>query len=274
MIVYKYHKIDKSESLRSGCSLEQALGDNKALDALFNRYAWFSSRKAFDDPFDSKIELIRPGPSELLGLRSTPDVARRIMIDGFVSDGKFTAAGERFLTVSETKLNEMIDSYAIYCASKECTISVLWSLYASQHQGFCVEFEFDEAESPKPVIYQQEIDSVEVLDLLRLDCGLSDGKELGVRIDKALHVKLEDWACQKEYRWILSKSVATIPRGKTGERVRYDGEKVKSIIFGCRMKEHVKDFIMINIPYKTVFKQAVEQPSRIEIRDFAAIVGR
>ncbi len=273
MIIYKYHKIDKPESLRRGCSLQQALGDNKALDALFNCYAWFSSRKAFDDPFDSKIELIRPGASEFLGLGLTADVAKRIMIDRFVSDGKFTAAGEKFLTDLEKNLNDMIDSYAIYCASEECTTSLLWSLYASQHQGFCIEFEFDEAESPNPVIYQQEIDSVEVMDLLKFNCGLSDGKELGVRIEKALRVKSEDWACQKEYRWIASKNVATVRRGKTGEKVRYGSEKVKSIIFGCRMTQHVKDFITTNIPYKTVFKQAVDKRSRIEISNYAAIVG-
>jgi hypothetical protein len=273
MIVFKYHRIDNPDVLMSGYPLKKALKDNRSLDALLNSYAWFCSRKAFDDPFDSKIQLIRPAPSEFLSLRSTPDTAKRRMIEKFVSGGKFTSAGEKFLTDLEANLNNMIDSYAIYCVSKKSTKNALWSLYASQHRGFCIELEFDEREHPKPVIYQKTIDSVGILDLLKVDCRLSDGKELGERIERALRVKLEDWACQEEYRWIASRGMAVIERGEKGKKVGYDHRKVKSIIFGCRMQQHVKDFITTNIPFKTVFKQAVERQSCIDICDYAAIVG-
>ena len=278
---YKYRKIDNPTSIRNGCSLQKALEDNPSLDALFKCEAVFSGRNNFSDLFDSKINLVWPSPSELLNLRFIYLWNKKTGIGKFVANGNFTSAGENFLKDIETRFSEMIDSYPIYCVCKYCTSNLLWAHYASGHEGFCIELEFNENNCPKSVVYQKNIDSIGIIEFIKYNCRLYDEKELGDRIDKALHVKLEEWYPEEEYRLIASNSMGKLCKGQKFKKIPYTSEKtqdslipiVKSVIFGCRMPDYVKQFIMKNIPFRTIFKKAIPKKDSIEIESVATLVG-
>ena len=162
----------------------------------------------------------------------------------------------------------MIDTYPIYSVSSQCTGNLLWAHYASSHKGFCIELAFHENEQPLKMTYQEDIASIDILDFLKHDLGLDSSNELGVKIRDALLVKLKAWHYESEYRWIASNSMGRVPKGKKCIRIHYDPQKVKSIIFGCRMQADVKNYIVKNIPFTTTFKQAVERKNCIEIVNF------
>lgn len=256
---YKYRGINNYDDLSKDFSL----------DALFYSYAIFSGRKNFKDLFDSKIHIEHPTPHQILSLLQYPNIDREIKykIKSWVLDEKFTLAGIDFFNNLVTSLNEMIDAYPIFSVSSYCTSNFLWSYYSSSHKGFCIEFNFDEIEQPEKVTYQKDIASVSSFDLFRYNFGIDTSNEFGIKMKTALLVKLEEWRYEDEHRWIASSSMGEVPKGENFIKIKYDPRKVKSIIFGCRMIPDVKKYIINNLPFATVFKQAIETRSSIEIID-------
>lgn len=255
---YKYRGISNGDDLSNDFSL----------DALFKSYGIFSGRKNFNDLFDSKIHIEYPTYDQILNLLLHSTIDKRVMqiMKSWISEGTITSAGTEFFKKLETGLNEMIDAYPIYSVSSNCTSNLLWAHYASSHKGFCIEFYFDDIEQPLAVIYQKDIASVSLFDLLKYNLGIDTGSELGVKMRDALLVKLEEWRYESEYRWIASKR--EVPKGEKYIKKNYNPWKVKSIIFGCRMATDVKKYIIKNLPFTTVFKQAIETRNCIEVINF------
>lgn len=98
------------------------------------------------------------------------------------------------------------------------------------------------------VTYQNHIPSLNTIDLHRLHHKVYDGEELGRQIWFALRTKLDEWAYESEYRFQANNAMGRIPKGKNFIKIPYDPEFVESVIFGCRIQENVKTFIMNNMP--------------------------
>jgi hypothetical protein len=258
MLFYKYREITDPKNPHK----------NNSIHALINSYRVLSGRRNFDDPLDSKIKFVCPSPQQLSSLRPIATLAYSHIIDGLVSNGKYTRVGYSFLNNMQALLNEMIDSYPIYCVSSRCDNNLLWNLYGSSHKGFCIEFEIEGNEQPKKVMYQEKIASINLFDLIRYNFRLDDGNELGQRIHDALLVKLKKWAYQSEYRWIVPNSTGRVPKREMYIKNPYDPRKVKSIIFGYDMSPEVKEYVIKNIPFTTMFRQALRTEANIKIIDF------
>jgi len=245
------------------------LAMDNALDALVNSYAIFSGRKNFNDPFDSKIDIVHPTPPEILTLLQRPSIGAhpRTIINNWVSNGAFTPNGAVSLSKFETELSDMFDTYPIYSLSSHNTCNLLWAHYASCHTGFCIELEFA-AEQPTKVSYQEHIGSIALLDLLKFNLKLDAGNDLGQRIRDALLIKLKCWSYEREYRWIASNAMGRVAKGQRFIKVNYDPQQVKAVIFGCRMSPRVKTYIYKRLPFSTEFQQAIEMKDRIEIVRF------
>jgi hypothetical protein len=243
------------------------LSNDHALDALFNSYAIFSGRKNFNDLFDSKIYFERPTLEQVLFELSQNNIQDIYVNEAlrWVSNGQFTPHFTEFMGKSETALNDMLDTYAIYSLSKHNACNLLWAHYASNHTGFCVELEFSGIQ-PSEVRYKEHIGSIPML-----DCFVKNNSHLGGKIlmDQLL-VKLNCWSYEQEYRWIANAQLGSIPKGDKFIKISYDPAhiKVTSVIFGCRMPSHIKTHIRANIPYATEFQQAVERKDYIEIVPF------
>ena len=153
MSFYKFRSIINSD-----------LSKDYALDALLSSKAIFSSRKNFNDLFDSKINIQYPTPDELLKLFQDPRLGSAAPdYTKWISAGAFTSEGLRELQDTEAKLNRLFDSYPIYCLSSSNNDSchVLWAHYAKNHTGFCIEFKFpDPQNQPKEVTYKPHIETL------------------------------------------------------------------------------------------------------------------
>jgi hypothetical protein len=144
---------------------------------------------------------------------------------------------------------------------------LLWAHYASSHAGFCIEFEFPEANQPSEVSYCKSIESLPLLDFFKSHFGLI-GVELGERVRAALLVKLEFWAYEGEYRWIADNAMGRIPVGTKFIKVPYPSDWIKAIIFGCRTSSRTRLYIREHLPFKTELKQAIEKRDLIDIVPF------
>lgn len=247
-----------------------------AIDALLKSYAIFSSRKNFNDIFDSKVYFVKPTPKDLKDLKKLVNKDKKIEIDRLISKGRFTVVGNDFLEKCIKDFNALLDSYPFYSLSKNCTNNLMWSHYADSHYGFCIEFK-KEFMMPHKIKYQELIPSVYLIDIIKDYFSISDCHKTTTDISNCLETKLNYWSYEEEYRFhagnnmkdIDSNTGGKIPEGKNFLKYPYENEAVESIIFGCRMDKDIKDFIKINFPYKVKFKHAVinMKKSIIEIRN-------
>jgi hypothetical protein len=260
---YKYRSVNHGD-----------LENDRTLEALFKSYAIFSSRKNFNDPFDSKIILLTPSIIEFKDIvnhlnyknPSTRLLPMKNMKELIDKNQKITSKGLGFIEGLIDTFNNMIDSYVFYSLSADINNILLWSHYAGSHAGFCIEFKSKFIEAQK-VDYQSAVPSLKITDLLPIGDKDKD-RQIGEKIQKALLVKLDSWEYENEYRFNLSDKVKSEPLPDYNKKVAYTEDFVESIIFGSRMPQETKDYIIKNMPYKVIFKQAVELDSSIEIRPY------
>ncbi len=247
----------------------RAVGDDLtkdyAIKGLLESYAIFSSRKNFNDLFDSKIDIPHPTPEQILELQQDPRIgSHATFLNGWVADGAFTPKGILMLNNAETVLNELFDSYALFSLSSHIDCPLLWAHYASSHTGFCIELEFPSGNQPNQVNYREHIETVPLLDFIKSWFKLT-GTEFGERIHDALLVKMDYWAYEGEYRWMANNEMGRVPKDAKFISIFYEPQWVKAIIFGCRTPTHVKTYIRERLPFATEFKQAIEAKDHIEI---------
>ncbi|CQJ57514.1 Protein of uncharacterised function (DUF2971) [Yersinia intermedia] len=255
--IYKYRPIENYDDLKS----------DYYLDALFNHYAIFSSRTNFNDLFDSKIDLIKPSAREIKEFAQRLPKPNRLKMLTHITKGKFTPEGEIFLSEVEHQFNNMIDSYGFMSLSSLPDSNLMWSHYAKSHYGFCIEYKTKYVTANK-VTYAKDIPSLKIIDFYESFHGLSDGAKLGQKISEALLSKLDEWEYEKEYRFIAGKTLTIITKGERFTKVLYDFDFLESVIFGYRMDEKTKRFIIENMPADTKFKQATIGRNSMKIVDY------
>lgn len=238
--------------------------DDYSINALTNNQAIFSSRKNFNDLFDSKIELINPTPKEIKELSRFLKKEDRKNLSLWIEKGRFTPQGKEMIKGIEIEFNKLVDKYPFFSVSSNATSNLMWSHYAGSHTGFCIEFKSEHMPA-KRVIYQKTIPKIKTLAMHRSFFGLEKGEDLGNLILVALRTKLDEWEYESEYRVHASNSFGSVPVGQGFIKIPYDPVFIESIIFGCRMSDAVKNHIKEAMPVGMKYKQAVEKMSGIEI---------
>jgi hypothetical protein len=251
--LYKYKKI-----------LDEDLTKDYAIDALFKSYAIFSSRKNFNDLFDSKVELVKPSARQIKSARDrakSDDKNIYKYLNKWISNGKITIEGDTEIQKLEMEINKLIDSYAFLSLSAKNNSNLMWSHYADSHKGFCIEFRSEHIHADK-VLYQDSIPQIELAKMLAMPVKPDCEDHIGKKIWHALHTKLNEWDYEEEYRFQYDKKLK--PEEKI-MKVPYTPDFLESVIFGCRTPQKTKDFIASNIQFPIKFKQAYEGKSSIEI---------
>lgn len=260
---YKYRSLNHLE-----------LGGDETLDALFNSYAIFSSRKNFNDPFDCKILFPDPNIAEFKKIinninihnplsREYPRLVQKELIN---KNQKRTKKGDEMVMRMVRAIENRIDQYMFYSLSAQNSNILLWSHYGGAHTGFCIEFKSNCIEAQK-VEYQQSVPSIKIADLLLTDCE-DDNNLAGERIKKALLIKLLDWKYEEEYRLHFNEKTPYENMPNLKKKIFYKNHFIESIIFGSRMPEKTRMYIINNMPSDTRYKIAIELDSSILIKDY------
>ena len=169
-----------------------------SLDALFSCKAIFSGRKAFNDPFDARVELVEPTLNELAHIDFVNRVSMNPDTRGtprFVERNTLTKKGGTFLRKLCEVAENLIDSYRFLCLSANPTSTPMWAHYASNHTGFVIEFKSEFVFGDK-VVYRDEITGIPLANFL------ADQRhpQIGIDIWEALRTKHTSWSYEEEYR--------------------------------------------------------------------------
>ncbi|PAU93419.1 hypothetical protein CK503_11845 [Aliifodinibius salipaludis] len=122
----------------------------------------------------------------------------------------------------------------IYSLSRTYKHELLWAHYASEHTGFCIEYDLETL--VKDNIYQDffhfSVDYAKSPPIIRMN-DLKNG-EANQLIRKLAGTKSKSWAYEEEIRIVSDEA----------GRQDYDYSAVESIYFGLRMPEQKKKVIM------------------------------
>lgn len=234
-------KIYRYRPLRTGCpENEQCLQGShfdRELENLSKNLVWLSNPKDYNDPFDSLVHfsdallfarlnqemldqfsktLKTPLSSEKISAILKSPRGLKELISLAASEHKMLTEEQRNKAVKElnayadktyldllTILNQIIRQGALVCSFSERTDSTLmWSHYASDHKGFCVEYTLEESKDHEirrflfPVIYAEALTDVSS----QFESKTGDKKGIGLTacVSKAL-----DWEYEREWRLVL-----------------------------------------------------------------------
>jgi hypothetical protein len=237
------------------------------LNGLFKCHAIYSSRKNFNDPLDSKIVFIEPTAKELEELSNELFNQNQQASEEFNSyffNGELSEKGKEFIEKYIKHLDSLFDEeYFFYCVSKNGTSNLMWSHYGDSHYGFCIEFKNKFCRKIDEVIYKNELPKLKMIDCLRYEFK-SKGFQILANIDSnilwnSIRTKYDEWSYESEYRIHAWDEMieSCIEKNDKFIKIKYDPTLVESIIFGYRMEERIKKYIIENIPYKVKFKQSI-----------------
>ena len=156
------------------------------------------------------------------------------------------------MNVANNEFKEEQSKYGVCCFSETNVSMLMWSHYADNHKGVCIEFEF-----PKDSLEKSEIDKVNYCNEFPKysfdDYRGKSKEEVQNKIRELITIKAKDWEYEKEWRLIHSKKNTFYP----------ETLKIKSVLLGVRgdqgvrykiidlLKEHPCSFGQAELEYNT-----------------------
>lgn len=201
---------------------------------------FFSSCIDFNDPFEGKPYIKRETNLDKLIEQHRDlmkrerghmdeDASHRFTLD-FINDKFSLNNAEKTWSFLDQDLISAISKVGMLCLSAVQNNVLMWSHYAAKHTGFCIEFDASPGNSffsdARKVRYQESYPSIRAFE----EIGHIDLEST----QAALLSKSKDWAYEQEYRILM-------PRGP-GSRP-YPKERMRSVAFGCNMKQEHKEKI-------------------------------
>lgn len=121
----------------------------------------------------------------------------------------------------------------VLCLSQDVRNNLMWSHYASWHQGFCIEFDSEKLINDLDLYHHAEVDyDGKPYDVLSNLLAL---KEDNLHPTKQIcFMKASEWSYEREYR-LIHKKLATKERQSIP--INYEQSTVKAIYFGMNAKE-------------------------------------
>jgi hypothetical protein len=254
---YKYCAVYSSPEKIIQCKSPdelETLGEYSLLN-LFKHQAKFSSRTDFNDLFDTMIDFTPPDDREIKSfLQQLSAKERRVAKQLF--DRQY---GQTKFREYRDEINRVFDRYKMFCVTIEGNNNLMWSHYTNNHQGFCIEFDASKLDAEK-VSYKPELAKFRLLDIVKYNYGLITKENLGPLIKEAMLTKLEEWDYEKEYRITASHEMHELHQLQDNTKFtiyRTDPEWVKAIIFGHRMDDKVRQYIIDTYGKSVKYKVAV-----------------
>ena len=198
---------------------------------------WLAYSYLLNDPFECDISIgenkslidenIQPGPKCCFeDIESVIDKSNPL----------YTYYHAILLRKMETELrpsfNDAKSNFAI-CSLTELRDSILmWSHYANQHEGFCVEYDAHELLNMRqnelfPIIYDSYLPD------FTLTSTMDHMKENIANIIARSHLtKAKDWSYEQEWRLLSSKNITSDSKGFTIEMPKPTG-----IYLGCKISD-------------------------------------
>jgi hypothetical protein len=216
-------------------------------DVVANNRIWMSDTSNFNDPWDCRpcfdaTQLGDPVYYERqvqwlyqAARRRTPnipEVIHKARADQLRSDRSML---EAVIDQMSQIADEIRKRYRIFCLTTKPSNTLMWSHYAENHTGICLEFGCDNTVFSGAF----KVSYAEAYPLF----DLADGDD--ERVLSPLITKSRDWAYEDEYRLIAQeRDAAVAPSLMTDENyLALPAGALRSIILGCSAKEETRRLI-------------------------------
>jgi hypothetical protein len=231
--------------------------------------AKLSQRKGFNDLFDSHVNIEELTQGEIKKIyKSLPASKRNILTKETI---------KVLSTELSIGINKIFDAFYFFCLSTINDSNLMWSHYANDHYGFCIEWDPKTIEAVG-VNYEESLATIKlydfVLDYVRLFPHNQNAfannpnditptcRNFTERLSEYLLIKKKEWEYEREYRYVASKGVEDDARIKDitiehGALFTYNPKSIKSITFGVRVEDKVVDHIRTLYPHQIEFKHAI-----------------
>ncbi|WP_426369876.1 DUF2971 domain-containing protein [Pseudocolwellia sp. HL-MZ7] len=250
---YKYSPIKNLKNLE----------DEHSLNNLFSSRVAFSRRKSFNDLFDSQVKFIIPNKHEIKQTYKSLSGKSKLDFKHMFIKGSGSAGVDNL----KSRINGILDSYLFYCLTDNPRSNLMWSHYASSHNGFCIEWDGNFVK-PQKIKYQQSIPEFDLLQFIKKIFGLLNDTSLLEEAWAKLNIKLDEWEYEQEYRFQLSNSMESLIVEDMGNiaLVQAQPEWVKSIVFGYRMGQDTRNYIIDRLPSDMKYKEIIICSNQSELK--------
>jgi hypothetical protein len=237
-------------------------------DARVNRLAqlahgrlWVSDPSSFNDPFDLRLyirDLTCRGPfSDETRLRQALACLLRdnsAVRDYWLFDAPLLSTLEHWIAGCATSadviaaVQRRFNSFGVACFTEEWQSPLMWSHYADQHAGFCIEYRVQKqrlSAEARQVFVQQQVQYVSTLPEICLSEVLFSPHQVLCRL---LSTKSIEWAYEREWRLInfgQSHALVDLP----------EGMEISALIGGIRIPD-------------AALRQLVETADRLDVPAF------
>ncbi len=198
--LYKYRPINKS-----------------TLRMLKNKKVWVSTIDGFNDPFEFNFHIkndkdlsgaIEIATNELGDtLKDIPD---KVIEDHLISNIELSEAIKNRIEIdiNMDRNKERFSKYGIYCLSELKDSILMWSHYADDHKGICIEFE----RSPGSILGSDIIRKVEYKPSAPI-FTYAQFKEMDPKVSarSVILTKFEHWKYEEEWRIIVEEGNEEAP---------------------------------------------------------------
>ena len=166
-----------------------------------NNEIYLSSPESFNDPFDSKIRFIYEGSRtdrkrflKEWSKKHRPELSRKELLVYEKSIRKTGLDRQRVPEVVQKDFIVIRNRIGVFCMSEDKKNILMWSHYANENAGFCLEFRTNNVFFSRA----RRVEYDRVLPLLNLLEPMWD--KLITKVTLGLLTKAQDWTYEKEWR--------------------------------------------------------------------------
>jgi hypothetical protein len=180
----------------------------QSIENLKNQVLYFNSPLRFNDPYDCAVfpSIAEPNDSEVEEIRAHYLAINDLEPKVRVAFERTSIPGLRIMLlrmgqdVLDRQLQEFVSKRGISCFAEKPDNLLMWSHYADQHKGFCLEFRTDLDPFTK-VRQVKYTNSMPQFSLTRMLCDRDFDEVLDLYCCKA-----QDWQYEREWRCIHNEA--------------------------------------------------------------------
>lgn len=245
--------------------------NTKTKESLRKHQLYFSSPGKFNDPFDSKPNILFKGTKEEWNNYLAINKVNRT-VDDLLKNGFLIRKGN-YLSLKKERINRIsgfnIESpLRICCFSKVYKNILMWSHYAKSHEGICLCFKSEVFSDNSG--YYLSLDS-EKCAFLPVDYNINMPSQVNMlhigewqKLSKFVITKHTDWINEEEHRIVVHKA------SLNDESVRnFPKECLVGIIFGLNVKREGAEEI-----YQIIRDEYHQEGKKVKFYRSTAVSGK
>ena len=241
--------------------------NERNVETVFNNKMWYSAPVCFNDPYDCDFAIDETAAidSLLCSIASENNIKR-----GSAAWENALIATKKGFPSFRNEITSMRSSMGVACLSENYDTVLMWSHYANNHKGMCVEYSLNDFVrglrfTPIPVIYTKE-KSV----LKRLRINNVDEDILDFFLKSIVH-KDAVWEYENEWRIVRDNKACGEQWDNKNRGALLDSVRPESVILECNAEPHFEEVIKAKCKsegirvYKMVKRMNEYGMSRVEL---------